>query len=53
MRAILAPFKLKLVAAAEMQLEEPTEDGDNFAANAEIKATSALGRTREKLREGH
>jgi len=41
MRAILAPFKLKLVAAEEMELEEPTEDGDTFAANAKIKATSA------------
>ena len=38
MRAILAPFKLNLVAAAEMQLEEPTEDGDTFAANAVKKA---------------
>ncbi len=41
MRAILAPFKLKLVAAEEMELEEPTEDGDTFAANAKIKAASA------------
>ena len=40
-RAILAPFKLKIITAVEMQLKEPTEDGDTFAANAEIKATSA------------
>ena len=45
MRAILAPLKLKVVAAAEMQLAEPLEDGDTFAANAEIKATSACSST--------
>ena len=45
MRAILAPLKLKVIAAAEMQLAEPLEDGDTFAANAEIKATSACSST--------
>ncbi len=41
MRAILAPLNLKVIAASDMQLKEPVEDGDTFAANAEIKATSA------------
>tara|TARA_Y100000588_G_scaffold373275_1_gene446874 strand:+ start:563 stop:1087 length:525 start_codon:yes stop_codon:yes gene_type:complete len=41
MRAILAPFKLKIIAAGDMHLQEPVEDGDSFAANAEIKATAA------------
>lgn len=45
MRAIFAPFKLKVIAAAEIRLEEPIEDGDTFAANAEIKATRACRST--------
>ena len=35
---LLAPFQIKTVAAGELGLPEPVEDGDSFAANAEIKA---------------
>ena len=39
--ALLAPFKADMVSAAELGLPEPVESGATFAANAEIKATSA------------
>ena len=45
MRAILAPFDLKVIAAVDMQLDQPIEDGDSFAANAEIKAATACRST--------
>ncbi len=40
--ALLAPFKTCVVSAAELGLPEPVETGATFAANAEIKASSAV-----------
>ena len=39
--SLLAPFKTRVVSAAELGLPEPVETGATFAANAEIKASSA------------
>ena len=39
--ALLAPFKTQVVSAAGLGLPEPVESGATFAANAEIKASSA------------
>ena len=39
--ALLAPFAIHVVAAADLDLDEPEETGDSFAANAEIKARAA------------
>jgi XTP/dITP diphosphohydrolase len=35
---LLAPFDIRTLAAGDLGLPEPVEDGDSFAANAEIKA---------------
>ncbi len=45
-RALLAPFAVRPVNAAELDLPEPVEDGDSFTDNALIKAragTAASG----------
>lgn len=39
--ALMAPFGVETVSAAELNLPEPIEDGDSFIANAELKARSA------------
>jgi XTP/dITP diphosphohydrolase len=41
MRELLAPYGVTAISAAELDLAEPDETGDNFAANAKIKATAA------------
>ncbi len=41
MRALLAPHGVEAVSAAELDLPEPAETGESFAANAELKALSA------------
>ncbi|MGB0747618.1 MAG: RdgB/HAM1 family non-canonical purine NTP pyrophosphatase [Magnetospiraceae bacterium] len=38
---LMAPFGVKVVSAGELDLPEPVEDGDSFAANAELKARAA------------
>jgi XTP/dITP diphosphohydrolase len=38
---LLAPFKVEIVSAAALNLPEPEETGDSFAANAELKARMA------------
>lgn len=40
-RALLAPFGIEAVAAAELDLPEPEETGTTFLANAELKALAA------------
>lgn len=39
--ALMSPFGVATVSAAELKLPEPIEDGATFIANAEIKARSA------------
>jgi XTP/dITP diphosphohydrolase len=41
MRELLAPYGVKAISASELDLAEPEETGDNFAANAKIKAAAA------------
>ncbi len=41
MRALLAPYGVEAVSAAELALPEPAETGASFAANAELKARAA------------
>jgi XTP/dITP diphosphohydrolase len=41
MRALLAPYGIEAVSAADLDLHEPAETGASFAANAELKARSA------------
>lgn len=38
---LLAPFGAEVISAGDLNLPEPVEDGDTFAANAEIKALAA------------
>ena len=38
---LLAPFGVEVVSAGDLGLPEPVEDGETFAANAEIKARAA------------
>ena len=38
---LLAPFAITVIAAKDRGLAEPEETGDNFAANAELKARAA------------
>jgi XTP/dITP diphosphohydrolase len=40
-RALLEPYGIEAVSAAELDLPEPVENGTTFFANAEIKARSA------------
>jgi XTP/dITP diphosphohydrolase len=42
---LLDPYGLRVSSAAEHQLPEPEENGDSFAANAEIKARAATQAT--------
>jgi XTP/dITP diphosphohydrolase len=42
---LLAPFDLRVSAAAALGLAEPAEIGDSFAANAALKATAAAEAT--------
>lgn len=39
--ALMAPFGVETLSAAELDLPEPIEDGASFVANAELKARSA------------
>ena len=39
--ALLVPYGLKVISAAELSLAEPVEDGATFAENAKIKALAA------------
>jgi XTP/dITP diphosphohydrolase len=41
MRELLAPHGIAVASAAELDLAEPDETGDSFAANAKIKAMAA------------
>src|SRR5260370_40148399 len=41
MRELLAPHGVEAISAGELGLGEPEETGDNFAANARIKAVAA------------
>jgi XTP/dITP diphosphohydrolase len=41
MRELLAPHGIEAVSAGDLGLAEPDETGDNFAANARIKAAAA------------
>ena len=43
--ALIAPMGVKVRSAAELDLPEPVEDGDSFAANALIKSQSASQRS--------
>ncbi|AUM75069.1 RdgB/HAM1 family non-canonical purine NTP pyrophosphatase [Paracoccus jeotgali] len=45
MRALLAPYGVEVVGAAEMNLSEPVETEDNFVGNARIKARAAVAAT--------
>lgn len=45
MRALLAPFGVEVVGAADMGLAEPVETEDNFVGNARIKARAAVQAT--------
>ena len=40
-RALLGPYGVELVSAAELDLPEPEETGTTFVANAELKAMAA------------
>lgn len=41
MRALLAPYGIEALSAAELGLAEPEEDAASFAANAKLKAQGA------------
>lgn len=45
MRALLAPYGIEVVGAAEMDLSEPAETEDSFVGNARIKARAAVTAT--------
>lgn len=45
LRAILNTFDIEVLGAADMDLEEPAEDGDSFEENARIKAMYACNGT--------
>lgn len=45
MRALLAPYGVEVVGAAEAGLAEPVETEDNFVGNARIKARAAVEAT--------
>lgn len=44
-RALVAPFGIECVGAAELDLPEPEETGTSFVANAELKARAAADLT--------
>lgn len=43
--ALMRPFGVETVSAADLDLPEPIEDGATFMANAELKARSAADRS--------
>ncbi|MCK5424898.1 MAG: non-canonical purine NTP pyrophosphatase, partial [Emcibacter sp.] len=43
--ALMSPFGVKTVSAADLNLPEPVEDGETFVANAELKARSAADKS--------
>lgn len=43
--ALLAPFKIEVSGAAELDLPEPIETGRSFRENAELKARAAASRS--------
>jgi len=43
--ALLSPFGVEVLSAAELDLPEPVEDGATFAANAELKARAAADKS--------
>jgi XTP/dITP diphosphohydrolase len=45
MRALLAPFGVEVLGAAEAGLDEPVETENNFIGNARIKARAAVAAT--------
>lgn len=45
MRALLAPYGVEVVGAAEMNLSEPVETEHSFVGNARIKARAAVAAT--------
>ncbi|MDB6178169.1 RdgB/HAM1 family non-canonical purine NTP pyrophosphatase [Paracoccus sp. Z330] len=45
MRALLTPYGVEVIGAAETALAEPVETEDNFVGNARIKARSAVEAT--------
>ena len=45
MKALLAPFGVEVVGAADLGLPEPVETEDNFVGNARIKARAAVAAT--------
>jgi XTP/dITP diphosphohydrolase len=45
MRELLAPYGIQAVSAGELGLDEPEETGDDFRANARIKAIAATRST--------
>ncbi|WBU52926.1 RdgB/HAM1 family non-canonical purine NTP pyrophosphatase [Paracoccus sp. SCSIO 75233] len=45
MRALLAPYGVEVVGAADLNLPEPEETEDNFIGNARIKAQAAVKAT--------
>jgi len=45
MRDLLAPYGVKAVSAAELQIPEPEETGTSFRANARLKAEAAARAT--------
>lgn len=46
-RALLAPFAVQVLGAAELGLPEPEETGESFAENATLKAQAATGQSGE------
>lgn len=46
-RALLAPFAVEAIAAADLGLPEPEESGTTFAENARLKAHAAAGASGE------
>ena len=44
--ALLAPYRVSVVSAADLDLAEPDETGDSFIANAELKARAATAATK-------
>lgn len=43
--ALMSPFGVDTISAAELNLPEPIEDGETFVANAELKARSAADKS--------
>ncbi|MCT6880434.1 MAG: RdgB/HAM1 family non-canonical purine NTP pyrophosphatase [Commensalibacter sp.] len=41
MKTMMAPYNIRVISSADLDLPEPEETGDSFNANAEIKAVAA------------